>query len=147
MGCSKSQESSSYTSEEIVFDTQAKEHLNNLFNHFSNFTSLSKDAKPPYNDSVLLGKLEDELDLAVQEARAIAELKCPSSRLDSICRDFVEMQDGVISLHDDISQYYSSGFGKLERQMVNDDMIAMTSISQSIADDYAELEALYGTIK
>ena len=46
-----------------------------------------------------------------------------------------------------MTQYYASGFGASERQKVINDMNSMTTSSQNIADDYAQLEAQYGKIK
>ena len=97
LGCSVSQEVSAYTSEEIDYDRQTKEHLSNIQSRIHSFDTISKNAKPPYDDPILLSNLQDELDQAVQEAQAITDLNCPSSRFDRLCGDFVNMRDALIN--------------------------------------------------
>ena len=147
LGCSVSQELSAYTAQEIDYDRQTKEHLSNIQSRIHSFDTISKNAKPPYDDPILLSNLQDELDQAVQEAQAITDLRCPSTRFDRLCDDFVNLSDVILRLRDDITQYYASGLGASERQKVINDMNSMTTFSQNIADDYAQLEAQHGEIK
>jgi len=147
LGCSVSQEASAYTSEEIDFYQQAINHINDIHSHLRNCDTISKNAKPPYNDPVLISSLQDELDQAVQEVQAITDLNCPSSRFKPLCGDFVSMRDAIIDLRKDMVQYFTSGFGAADRQKVSNDMLVMTTASQKIADDVTQLEEQYGKIK
>lgn len=147
LGCSASQEVSAYTSEEIDFYQQAINHVNDIHTHFRNFDTIGKNAKPPYNDPDLLNNLQDELDQAVQEAQAITDLNCPSSRFKPLCDDFVQWRDAIIDIRDDNTRYYASGLDASYRQKINNDGIVMTAASQNIADDVAQLEEQYGKIK
>jgi hypothetical protein len=147
LGCSVSKETSAYTSEEIDFDRQVKKHISNIQSHIHNFDTISKNAKPPYNDPTLLSNLQNELDQAVQEGQAMTDLNCPSSKFERICGDLVSMRNALANLRDDLVLYYASGLDASFRQKINNDMKDMTTSSQNVADDYSQLEEQYGKIK
>jgi hypothetical protein len=152
MGCSEAtpentSSSSAYTPEEITFDQKMKVHLTDIQSHIHNFDTLSKNAKPPYNDPTLIGNLENELEQAAQESQAITDFGCPSSRFDRLCGDFVTMRDVTAAIRDDMKQYYNNGLSASDRQKVSNDLVALKSASQKIADDYAQLETQFGKIK
>ncbi len=147
LGCSVSQEVSAYTAEEIDFYQQAINLVNDIHAHFRNFDTIGKNAKPPYNDPDLLSNLQDELDQTVQEAQAITDLNCPSSRFKPLCDDFVRWRDTIIVIRDDNVRYYASGLDASYRQQITNDGIVMTAASQNIADDVAKLEEQFGEIK
>jgi hypothetical protein len=149
LGCSASQSKtdSSYTSLEIEYYKQFQTHITDMMSHVRNFDTISKNAKPPYDDPVLKGKLLDELEQAAHEAQIIADLDCPTSRFKSLCTDFAKMKDVVAMLFSDMEQYYASGFGNDERQRIIVDQNTLSTLAKSIAEESAQLEAQYGKMK
>lgn len=150
LGCSAPQSqnvSIVYTSEEIAFYKQYQSHLRQFMSHIQMFDSLSKNAKPPYDDAELFKNLLVELQKATNEAIAIAALDCPSIKFQELCTHFKGLEELMLKFTRDMSRYYDTDLSESECHNIMDDQKKLSTIANNLASEAAQIENQFGKMR